>query len=189
MSTLRRSRFLWLTVVLAALTLGGWAMIVRGEVHTDYCALCASEHQVQSWVLRGSGRILWSRDTVRATTVSTVLADKKLVAPHAHQWVEPSMTPNPLNPYLRPVRLSLGFINTSLVASMLGNVGDWADPQSARHVRDVVLAPEYTYLINHDLRFHKFPPHGFRSRLQFLSWWQQNAYSFFDHLRDETVPD
>ena len=123
------------------------------------------------------------------TPISTVLANKKLVIPHDHQWVVSRTISNPLNPSLPPVRLSLSSINTSLVAALLGNVGDYADAQSARHVREVVLAPEYSYLINQDLRFHKFPPHGFRDRQQFLGWWQQNAYSFFDHLRDETVPD
>ena len=167
----------------------GLAAVRRAEPHTDYCAVCACEHQTQSWVLRGSGRVLWTDDTVRETPVSSVLAAKKLVTLHPHRWVEPCLVPNPLNPYLGPVRLSLGFVNTSLVAALLGNVSDYADAQSTRHVCEVVLAPEYSYLINHDLRFHKFPPHGFRDRTQFLGWWQQNAYSFFDHLRDETVPD
>lgn len=185
----RRNLLLWLVAALAVLSLTGWWLVRPGEVHADYCAVCACEHQTQSWTLRGSGRVLWSRDAVRATPVSTVLTAKKLVASHTHRWVEPCVVPNPLNPYQAPVRLSLGFINTSLVAALLDNIGDYADPQSARHVCEVVLAPEYSYLINHDLRFHKFPPRGFHDRGQFLGWWQQNAFSFFDHLRDETVPD
>ena len=181
--------FLWFAAVLVVLPLVGWGLVRRGENHSEYCAVCACEHLTQSWGVAGYGRALWTRDAINDTPVSTVLAAKKLVAPHTHRWVEPCLASNPLNPYTAPVRLSLGFVNTPLVAALLGNVGDYADPQSARHVCEVVLAPEYSYLINHDLRFHKFPPHGFRDRRQFLGWWQQNAFSFFDHLRDETVPD
>lgn len=178
------------TCAAVTLLLGlSWWLIQPGQTRTEYCALCAAEHRTATWVLRPSGRVLWTRETVNATPVSTVLTAKKLVAAHAHRWTEPCVVPNPLNPYSPPVRLSLGFVNTSLVVSLLGNVGDWADLQSARHVCDVVLTPEYSYLINHDLRFHKFPQRGFHDRRQFLNWWQQNAYSFFDHLRDETVPD
>lgn len=184
-----KTRLLWCAAAVATLVGLPWFLIRPGEVHSTYCRTCACEHRMQPWVLRLTGRLLWTRETESPTRISTVLLGKKLVAPHAHQWVAPRVAPNPLSPYLPPVRQSLGFIDTPLVAAMLGNLGDYADPHSVQHVCEVVLQPEYSYLINHDLRFHKFPPRGFHDRRQFLAWWQQNAFSFFDHLRDETVPD
>lgn len=189
MFTRWKLRSLWIVAVVVVLMTLPWLLIGPGESHATYCSACACERKTQTWVLRPFGRVLWTTETENRTLVSTVLLNKKLVAPHAHQWVNPCVTPNPLSPYLPPVRQSLGFINTSLVATLLGNISDYADPQSAQHVCEVVLQPEYSYLINHDLRFHKFPPHGFHDRSQFLAWWQKNAFSFFDHLRDETVPD
>ncbi len=189
MISVRKIILLSVAAVLGALTGLTWFLIQPGEPHSAYCSTCACEYKTQTWVFRPTGRVLWNRETENSTLVSTVLVGKKLVGSHVHRWVTPRVTPNPLSPYLLPVRQSLGLINTSLVAAMLGNFSDYADPQSVRHVCEVVLTPEYSYLINHDLRFHKFPPHGFHDRRQFLTWWQKNAFSFFDHLRDETVPD
>lgn len=184
-----KTRLLWIVAAGAVLTILPWLLIGSGESHSVYCSSCACERKTETWIFRPTSRVLWTRETENSTLISTVLLNKRLIAPHVHQWVTPRVTLNPLSPYLPPVRQSLGFINTSLVATMLGNMSDYADPQSARHVCEVVLQPEYSYLINHDLRFHKFPPRGFHDRLQFLAWWQKNAFSFFDHLRDETVPD
>lgn len=189
MISVRKTILLSVVAALGVLTGLTWFLVQPGESRSVYCSACACEHKTQTWVVRPTGRVLWSREAVNSTLVSTVLVDRKLVGPHVHRWVTPRVAPNPLSPYLPPVRQSLGFINTPLVAAMLRNFSDYADPQSVQHVCEVMLMPEYSYLINHDLRFHKFPQRGFPTRLQFLTWWQKNAFSFFDHLRDETVPD
>ena len=173
-------------VVVALLPL--W-LVQSAEPRAEHCADCARQRETRTWTLRYSGRTLWTRHTEKDTYVSTALTAHRFVGSHTHRWVAPRITANPLSPYLPPVRLSLAYVNTPIVAALLNNLGDYADPDSARHACEVVLAPEYSYLINHDLRFHKFPPRGFRDRVQFLAWWQNNAFSFFDHLREETIPD
>lgn len=189
MTSLRKNILLSVTAAVVALAVITWLLIEPSTARGVYCKACACEHRTQTWNFRPTGGVLWTREADHSTLVSAMLLGRKLVGPHVHQWVTPCVTSNPLSPYLPPVRQSLGFINTSLVAAMLGNLSDYADPPSVRHFCEVMLQPEYSYLINHDLRFHKFPPQGFHNRRQFLAWWQKNAFSFFDHLRDETVPD
>ena len=155
----------------------------------DYCAECAVRRETRSWNLRGTGFTLRSQDQEIPTLVSAALTRKGMVGPHAHRWLAPRFAPNPLNPYAPPVTLSLGFIDTPLVASFLTNLGDWSDPEMFRDTRQLVLRPEYSYLVNHSLRFLRFPPRGFPDRRHFQEWWTQNGFGLYSHLREETEPD
>ena len=154
-----------------------------------YCAECALRRETRSWTLRGTEITLRSRNEEVPTLVSAALIHKRVVGAHAHRWLEPRLAANPLNPYAPPVILSLGFIDTPLVAAFLTNLGDWADPAMARDTRQLVLRPEYSYLVNHSLRFLRFPPRGFPDRRQFQDWWTQNGFGLYSHLREETEPD
>ena len=169
--------------------LGWWLLVLPRPAALAYCAECATRRETRSWRLRGTGRTLFTRHAETPTLVSAALIGKRLVGPHEHRWLEPRVVPNPLNPYAPPVTLSLGFLDTPLVAALLVNLGDWADPTSAGNTRELILRPEYSYLVNHSLRFHRFPPRGFRDRARFLSWWTQHGFSFYAHLREETEPD
>lgn len=190
-----RVRRLVVTVAAILITAGlltaalSWWLVVPRPIAVAYCAECAARQETRSWGLRGMERTLFTRRAETPTHVSTALTAKRLVGPHAHRWLEPRVVPNPLNPYAPPVTLSLGFLDTPLVAALLVNLGDWADPANARNTRELLLRPEYSYLVNHSLRFHRFPPRGFRDRAQFLSWWTQHGFSFYAHLREETEPD
>ena len=179
-------------VVVAGLlvpALSWWLLVVPRPAALAYCAECATRRETRSWRLRGTERTLLARHAETPTLVSAALVAKRLVGPHDHRWLAPRVVPNPLSPYAPPVTLSLGFLDTPLVAALLVNLGDWADPANARNTRDLILRPEYSYLVNHSLRFHRFPPRGFGDRARFLSWWTQHGFSFYAHLREETEPD
>ena len=155
-----------------------------------YCAECVLRRETWSWQLWGApGVTLFSRSEETPTLVSNAVAGKRLVGPHTHRWLEPRIVRNPLNAYGPPVTLSPGFLNTPQVAGFLSNLGEFAEPDIARNGLQLALRPEYSYLINHTLRFHKFPARGFHDRTQFLAWWGQNGFSFYSHLRAETEPD
>ncbi len=155
-----------------------------------YCADCALRRETRSWQLwEAPGVTLFSRSNETPTLVSNALTGKRLIGSHAHRWMAPCVVRNPINIYGPPVTLSLGFLNTPQVAAFLNNLGEFADPDIAQNGLQLVLRPEYSYLVNHTLIFHKFPARGFRDRTQFLTWWGQNAFSFYQHLREETEPD
>ncbi len=180
----------WLAASLVALVAFAALFVQRRAPVTAYCAECALRQETRSWQLWGApGVTLFSRRTESPTLVSTTLHGRRLVGPHTHQWLEPKVVRNPLNLYGPPVTLSLGFLNTPQVAGFLANLGEFAEPDIARNGLQLVLRPEYSYLINHTLRFHRFPPRGFGERTQFLQWWGQNGFSFYAHLREETEPD
>lgn len=183
-----RAWFLVAILATAAVLLPLWMVEPRpGEV--AFCAECAGQRETAVWGLRGTGFTLFRRAQETPTAVSAALLRTRLVGPHVHRWLEPRTVRNPLNPYGRPVVQSLGFLNTPLVAGLLGNLGDWADPTAAQNGKELLLRPEYSYLVNQVLRFHCFPPHGFRDRVAFLSWWTQNGFPVLTQLREETEPD
>jgi hypothetical protein len=180
----------WCAVVLVGAIVLPLMFVQRRAPVVAYCADCALRHETQSWQLWGApGVTLFARHTETPTLASSALTQTQLVGMHTHRWVEPRVVRNPLNLYGPPVTLSLGFLNTPQVAAFLHNLGEFADPNTARNGLQLVLRPEYSYLVNHTLIFHKFPSRGFRDRTQFLNWWGQNAFSFYQHLREETEPD
>lgn len=187
-----RAAFLrpWCGVVLIVAIVLPPLFVQRRAPVVAYCADCALRRETHGWQLWSApGVTLFSRQTETPTLASTALTKTRLVGTHTHHWAEPRTVRNPINLYGPPVTLSLGFLNTPQVAAFLTNLGEFADAGTAQNGLQLVLRPEYSYLVNHTLIFHKFPPRGFRDRAQFLTWWGQNAFSFYQHMREETEPD
>ena len=55
--------------------------------------------------------------------------------------------------------------------------------------RDVLLRPQYSYVIDEALRYLLVPPGGFPDRATFLAWWGGNAFALHNRLRELTEPD
>lgn len=121
--------------------------------------------------------------------MSELLVKKKLVASHVHRWLEPQAVSNPLDEFGPPVIESLEFISAPRVVSFMRDLAEYGDPESVAKWRDVLLRPQYSYVIDDALRFLLVPSTGFANRTTFLAWWDSNGFALHNRLRELTEPD
>jgi hypothetical protein len=165
------------------------ALISPRTEPASYCDLCGARQEETWWVVRGTGTSLIKTHAITPTPMSEVLVMKKLVATHAHHWRAPEAVPNPLDQFGPPVLESLEFINAPRVVNFMRDLAEYGDGESVTQWRDVLLRPQYSYVIDDALRFLLVPPNGFSDRTAFLAWWGGNGFALHNRLRELTEPD
>jgi hypothetical protein len=165
------------------------ALITPRAEPTSFCDLCGAGQEETSWTVRGTGASLIRTRAIAPTPMSELLAKKNLVAAHVHRWRQPQAVPNPLDEFGPPVIESLEFINAPRVVGFMRDLADYGDSESVTKWRDVLLRPQYSYVIDDALRFLLVPPDGFTNRATFMAWWSGNAFALHNRLRELTEPD
>ncbi|PYJ08122.1 MAG: hypothetical protein DMF06_13720 [Verrucomicrobia bacterium] len=179
MRWLRPARFLVPTLLALAL------ISARPEP-AAFCGICCVRDARTSWVIRGTSVVLWKTHEIAPTPMNEVLAKKSLVPGHAHRWCEAQAVPNPLDESGPPVVESLEFVNAPRVVSFMRDLAEYGDSDSVLKWRDVLLRPQYSYVIDDALRFLLV---GFGDRTRFLAWWSTNGFALHNRLRELTEPD
>jgi hypothetical protein len=167
----------------------GTAFISPRTEPASYCELCSARQEETSWMVRGTGANLLRTNAIEPTPMSELLAKKHLVGAHVHRWRPPQAVPNPLDEFGPPVVESLEFINAPRVVGFLRDLAEYGDPESVTKWRDVLLRPQYSYVIDEALRFLLVPPDGFPNRAAFMAWWSSNGFALHNRLRELTEPD
>jgi hypothetical protein len=155
----------------------------------SFCDLCGARQEETSWMVRGTSASLIKTRVIAPTPMSELLARKNLVAAHVHRWRQPQAVPNPLDEFGSPVIESLEFISAPRVVGFMRDLADHGDSESITKWRDVLLQPQYSYVIDDALRFLLVPPDGFTNRTAFMAWWSGNAFALQNRLRELTEPD
>ena len=165
------------------------ASITRRSESAAFCRFCGAEQSQISWAVRGTHLTLLRSHPVAATPISELLTRKNLVAAHKHEWQAPQLAPDPLDEFGPPVTRSLGFINAPRVVGFMRDLAEYGDANSVAQWRDLLLRPEYSYVIDSALRFLRAPATGFGQRDDFLAWWSSNGFSLYNRLREQTEAD
>ena len=121
--------------------------------------------------------------------MSELLAKKNLIDAHVHRWHEPQAVPNPMDEFGPPVIESLEFINAPRVVSFMRDLAEYGDSESVAKWRDLLLRPQYSYVIDDALRFLLVPPDGFANRKTFIAWLGGNSFALQNRIRELTEPD
>lgn len=161
----------------------------REQQQSDFCQLCGTERTQTSWGLRGTALRLFATHGVAETPISALLTTKHLIEKHQHQWLAPRSVPDPLDEFGPPVTQSLDFINAPRVVGFMRNLADYGDTSSITHWRDLLLRPEYSYVIDGALRFFRMPPNGFSNHDEFMAWWSENGFLLYNRLLERTEAD
>lgn len=165
------------------------ALISPRTEPASFCDLCSARQEETAWMVRGTGTSLIRTHTIAPTPMSELLAKKDLVTTHVHRWRQPQAVPNPLDEFGPPVIESIEFISAPRVVSFMRDLAEYGDAESVTQWRDVLLRPQYSYVIDDALRFLLVPPSGFSDRTAFLAWWGQNGFALHNRLRELTEPD
>jgi hypothetical protein len=165
------------------------ALISPQSEPASFCDLCGTRQEATAWMVRGTGASLLRTHAIAPTPISQLLVRKKLVAAHVHRWRAPEAVPNPLDQSGPPVMESLEFINAPRVVNFMRDLAEYGDAESVTQWRDVLLQPQYSYVIDDALRFLLVPPGGFSDRTTFLAWWGGNGFALHNRLRELTEPD
>lgn len=182
MRWIRAARFLLPVLALAAL-------ISPRLDPANFCEICCAREDRTAWVVRGTGVSLWKSRSVASTPMSELLAKKNLVAAHVHRWHEPQAVPNPMDEFGPPVIESLEFINAPRVVGFMRDLAEYGDPESVTKWRDLLLRPQYSYVIDDALRFLLVPTDGFADRKTFIAWLGGNGFALQNRIRELTEPD
>jgi hypothetical protein len=165
------------------------ALISPRTESASFCELCSARQEETSWMVRGTGTSLIRTHAIEPTPMSELLVKKHLVTAHVHRWRQPEAVPNPLDEFGPPVIESLEFINAPRVVGFMRDLAEYGDSESITKWRDVLLRPQYSYVIDDALRFLLVPPDGFMNRTAFMDWWSGNGFALHNRLRELTEPD
>lgn len=187
-STLRIGLAAVALLVLAAAIVAG-AVFFKQRETPHYCQVCGAEAIETTWILPGTGVRLFAHHETVATPMSELLTKAHLVSGHEHVWLAPTSVPDPLDPWGPPVVQSLGFVSAPRVVNFMRNLIDAGDSNTVTQWRDLLLRPEYSYVIDGALRFLQAPPDGFPRQQEFDAWWGRNGYALYNRLREETEAD
>jgi hypothetical protein len=165
------------------------ALISPRAEPASFCELCDARQEETSWMVRGTGASLIKTHAIEPTPMSELLVKKNLVTAHIHRWRQPQAVRNPLDEFGPPVIESLEFINAPRVVGFMRDLADYGDSDSITKWRDVLLRPQYSYVIDDALRFLLVPPDGFTNRTAFMAWWSSNGFALYNRLRELTEPD
>lgn len=178
----------WGAVILAAGAAVA-SLITALPAQDSYCTVCGTQQEMRSYGLRFTSQTLFNRRDVKATPFSALLEEKRLVAPHPHEWLAPEMAPDPRNEFGPPVLESLAFLSAPRVVNFTRDVADYADPVTIENWKETIMQPHYTRVIDEALRFSRVPAEGFADRTEFLTWWGEHAYALSHRIRQLTEHD
>ena len=181
-------QFWTFTAVVVVLTLCVLvAAIKRTPQPPSFCEACISQHNVTEWRAFGRWRVM-KTETVSATPVSELLAQKHLCPEHTHVWSVTRFVSNP-EPADAPPVLSLGLLNQPRVVNFLHDVFNYSDAESVNRWRELAGKVEYASSMDSALRFCRFPEEGFPDSAHFHVWWGESAFPLFNRLNEMTELD
>ncbi len=154
-----------------------------------FCDQCVMRQDIVEWRLAGRWT-LFTSESVNATPVSELLAERHACPAHQHIWTAPvHVAERDLETSEAPQIRSVGFLNAPRTVNFLRDVLDYTDQECATNWQAVMWQPVFAAALEPALRFRRFPENGFDRREEFLAWWSESAYPLFNKLNEMTVAD
>jgi hypothetical protein len=166
-------------ILILGVLLAGMILLLSNKPTVEsssICRHCGVQRELHVWRARFAKLAIWRFYSDSETPVSRVLEENNLVEAHEHEWVDALAK---RGDYAVPageaecIEQALYFRRTERFLACLARYGDRA---TAKAWRNMVLDPEQAQLVHPALRFERFPEAGFRTRQEFLNWWQTHGF-------------